>query len=331
MQIISFSTQGIAPEQRFDHWREVRAKSLFGVTLDLPPGRRRSFHGLFSVRAVGGAFASELRASAYVVQRSEDDIARVAGNSLCISHQIKGPGMLNLPGDRGDHVSNDNMLIGHSDLPYSAIPDTEDDFHCRMLRIPFSDDLTLGQSARGMFTARLPDSSRFLRPLRALFDALTSGGDRLADPARDVIHVGRLAMAARGQLAAGMPEVRAALRSGFLRAALQIMEREMRRPDLTPAMVAAALGISRRQLYVLFEASDASFARVLGSLRIAEARRLLLERPDLSVTQTAFACGFDSLATFYRIFGNTYGVTPTELRLMEQGRHPPATARSAAA
>lgn len=326
--MISFSTDGMAPEHRFDHWCEVRAKSLFGVTLELPRDRRRSFNGSFSATMIGGAIASDMRASAYLVKRTEADIARVAGNSLCIGHQIRGPGVLNTPGDRVGKIGNGDMTVAHSDLPYSATPETERDFHCRVLRIPLSADLTLGQSAQDLFSAKLPDGSRFLPPLRALFDALTAGGARSADPARDVVHIARLALAARGRLAPGMPEVRDAIRSGLLRAALQIMEREKNQPNLTPTLVAAALGVSRRQLYVLFEAREVSFARALAQFRIEEACRLLLARPEWSVTQTAFACGFDSLATFYRVFGNTYGMSPTELRLAERSRHMSASGQA---
>ncbi|WP_332694177.1 helix-turn-helix transcriptional regulator [Devosia sp.] len=326
-----FSTNSLAPDQRFDHWREERAKLVFGATLELPRERRRSFNGSYSASAIGDAIASELQASAYVVRRTESDIARVAGDSLVVFHQIRGPGLLNASGDHVGRVLNGDLAVAHSDLPYSAVPETENDCHCRMLTIPLSEELALGQHTHDLFAAKLMDGSRFMRPLRALFNALTSGEGRLADPARDVTHIARLALAARGRLAPGMPEVRAALRSALLQAALQIMEREKNQPNLSPAMVAAALGVSRRQLYVLFEASELSFARALASFRIEEARRLLLAHPDWSVTQTAFACGFDSLATFYRIFGSTYGMAPTELRLLEQGRHAPASTHSAMA
>jgi len=53
--MIRFSTDDIPPEDRFDQWREVRGKSLFGVTIELPPDRRHTFKGSFRAQAVGGA------------------------------------------------------------------------------------------------------------------------------------------------------------------------------------------------------------------------------------------------------------------------------------
>jgi AraC-like DNA-binding protein len=126
--------------------------------------------------------------------------------------------------------------------------------------------------------------------------------------------VARLAIMARGRLAPGMPEVRAALRLGLRYAAEEILARNKHQQKLTPAKVAFELGISVRQLHVVFEHAELTFARTLASMRISGARRLLVERPSLPVTEVAYACGFDSLATFYRLFASAYGMAPGEFR-----------------
>lgn len=116
------------------------------------------------------------------------------------------------------------------------------------------------------------------------------------------------------RLKPGMPEVRAALRSGLRYAAEEIMARDKNQQKLTPAKVALELGISVRQLHVLFEHAELTFARTLASMRISQARRLRVERPALPVTEVAYACGFDSLARFYRLFTGAYGMAPGEFR-----------------
>ncbi|MBD9524612.1 helix-turn-helix domain-containing protein [Ensifer sp. ENS02] len=116
------------------------------------------------------------------------------------------------------------------------------------------------------------------------------------------------------RLKPGMPEVRAALRSGLRYAAEEIVARDKYQQKLTPAKVALELGISVRQLHVLFEHAELTFARTLASMRTSQARRLLVERPALPVTEVAYACGFDSLARFYRLFTGAYGMAPGEFR-----------------
>ncbi|HAP48914.1 MAG TPA: AraC family transcriptional regulator, partial [Afipia sp.] len=106
----------------------------------------------------------------------------------------------------------------------------------------------------------------------------------------------------------------AALRSGFLHAARDVLARNMHRPNLVPAAVAAELGISPRKLHLLFEPTGMSCARTLTAMRAAEALRLLRNAPMQPVAEIAQASGFDSSATFYRVFRNVYGITPGDAR-----------------
>jgi AraC-like DNA-binding protein len=87
-------------------------------------------------------------------------------------------------------------------------------------------------------------------------------------------------------------------------------------PDLTPARVAAAMKISVRQLHLLFEPTGKSFAEHVLGRRLEECRAIL-ENPSSrgrSVADIAYAWGFNSLASFYRAFGQRFGVSPGMLR-----------------
>jgi AraC-like DNA-binding protein len=292
----------------------VRSKSLFGVTIDLPKERRSSFEGTFRAWRVGSAVASEMTASAYRVSRTPADIARVAGNSLCIGMQVKGPGVLDPGGDRAGLVNNGDVTISYSDLPYIGTPRSRDPFRYRMVKVPFDDALMLGRSIEDLFATTYSADTVAARPFRALLNAVVAGNGAPVNPTREIASITRLALLARGKLALGMPEVRAAMRTGLLHAALQIMARDKHHRRLTPAEVAKELGISVRQMHVVFEDAELSFSRTLAEMRIEEARRLLLNEPALSVAQIAHTCGFESLATFYRLFARRYGMAPKEMR-----------------
>jgi AraC-like DNA-binding protein len=87
-------------------------------------------------------------------------------------------------------------------------------------------------------------------------------------------------------------------------------------PDLTPASVAAAMRISVRQLHLLFEPTGTSFAEHVLDRRLEECRAML-QGPsgrDRSVTEIAYAWGFNNLASFYRAFRRRFGVSPGNLR-----------------
>jgi AraC-like DNA-binding protein len=316
--MLAFSTESLPPQDRFDHWCEVRGKNLFGVTIELPRERRSEFFGRFSAAQFGGAVVSEMQASSYRLSRTDRDISRVAGNSLCIARQVRGPGWVDAGRGRMSLVREGDLAINHSDLPYTGIPQRSDGFHFRMIKIPVAVDTLLGAPSHDLFAAPSTSRSAFVRPLSALFNAIVGGGRGLADPATAITHMARLAMLERGRLPAGMPECRAALRAGFFQAVCEILVRDHHLPTLSPASVARELGISLRQVHVLFEPTGLSFSRTLTDIRIRTARLLLEKMPARSIADIAFASGFDSLATFYRAFRASSGMTPTDMRFLSR-------------
>ncbi|MBP1292148.1 hypothetical protein ACVL91_005535 [Bradyrhizobium elkanii] len=43
--MLTFTTDALRPQDRFEHWCEVRGKSLFGVTIELERDKRADFRG----------------------------------------------------------------------------------------------------------------------------------------------------------------------------------------------------------------------------------------------------------------------------------------------
>lgn len=311
--MLSFSTDDLRPQDRFDHWCEVRGKSLFGVTIELEREKRADFHGRFSATPIGDAVLAEMSASSYRVSRTPADIARVSSDSLSIGLQIRGPGWMKIKGDRVHLVREGDVTISHSNMMFAGTPERSDGFDFRTLKIPLTNDLALGARTRDLFPEPLMQGARLTRLIKATLSALEHDPFQASG---EIESIARLALIARGCLAQGSPEGRAALRAGFLHAAREIMIRDLHRPDLSSATVAAELAISLRQVHVLFEPTGLSFARSLTAMRLKEARRLLGLTPARQVADIAYACGFDSIATFYRVFRSAYGMTPGDVRAM---------------
>lgn len=84
-------------------------------------------------------------------------------------------------------------------------------------------------------------------------------------------------------------------------------------PELNPRSTAAALGWPLRRVHAALHGEPLSFMRLVSRLRLQRARAMLLEsrRP---VIEVAFACGFDSLATFYRQYAAAFGSPPAAER-----------------
>ncbi len=82
----------------------------------------------------------------------------------------------------------------------------------------------------------------------------------------------------------------------------------------SPAEVGRTLGVSERHLRREFVRQlGTTPSRVVRMRRLATAR-LLLDHSDLSVTDVAFAAGFESIRTFNTSFRAAFGAAPSELR-----------------
>jgi AraC-like DNA-binding protein len=107
-----------------------------------------------------------------------------------------------------------------------------------------------------------------------------------------------------------------ALRAARLVRLQHYIEQYIDEPELRPAHVAAEHGMSERSLHLLFAPTGTTFSQHVQLRRLERCRAMLVSAAhvDRSITDIAFACGFNSLATFYRAFQRVFGVAPGELR-----------------
>jgi transcriptional regulator GlxA family with amidase domain len=91
------------------------------------------------------------------------------------------------------------------------------------------------------------------------------------------------------------------------------MEQTLRAP-LSVEELAASVGLSERSLLRRFRATlNVSPHEYYRVLRLDVGRRLL-DNSDLSVTEIAIACGFESRGSFTRAFKTTFGAPPSRHR-----------------
>lgn len=130
-----------------------------------------------------------------------------------------------------------------------------------------------------------------------------------------------LALIERGIVRPGSRRGQAALRTARLSQARRLIARHLQDPNLAPTMVADWLGISVRHLHMLFATAEKSFSQTMTEERLKESRRLIREAPERLIADIAAACGFESLATYYRVFNAAYGMAPGDFRTQVRARH----------
>jgi AraC-like DNA-binding protein len=146
-----------------------------------------------------------------------------------------------------------------------------------------------------------------------------AANEGLPDTAPLVHALGHLALIERGIVRPGSRRGQAALRTARLSLARRLIARHLQEPDLAPARVADLLGVSVRHLHMLFEVAERSFSQTVTEERLKQSRRLMREAPERLIADIAAACGFESLATYYRVFNAAYGMAPGDFRAQAAG------------
>jgi AraC-like DNA-binding protein len=318
--VYRWCTDEVEPHDRFDFWREVRAKGLFGVTAELDREQRAGFYGEFSLSQVGNGALVELKASSYAVERSQADIGYAPGDSICIYQQLGGGGWFGGMRSSDFAIANGGFATSHTDLPYRTRPLGDSGFHLRILKIPVSGLATQDKRTRELAPKVFNDPA--LAPLldacfADLGEAAANDGSSGAGPL--VQALGHLALIERGIVRPGSRRGQAALRTARLSLARRLIARHLQDPDLVPTRVADLLGVSVRHLHMLFEVADRSFSQTVTEERLKRSRRLMREAPERLIADIASACGFESLATYYRVFNAAYGMAPGDFRAQAAG------------
>lgn len=84
--------------------------------------------------------------------------------------------------------------------------------------------------------------------------------------------------------------------------------------EMNLTLVSAKLNLSKYHISRIFkEKIGSSFLEYVNNLRVEKAKTLLTETLT-PITEVAYACGFDSLSSFFRVFKQFEGMTPKEFQ-----------------
>ncbi len=109
-------------------------------------------------------------------------------------------------------------------------------------------------------------------------------------------------------------EVRRDIDNEFYTNFLDLVKKEMGNAELNIDTLASSLGLGRSQFYRKIKAlTNYSPVELLRKLRIERSRELLVSSAK-TISEIAYEVGFSAPAYFTRVYRETYGETPSELR-----------------
>lgn len=121
---------------------------------------------------------------------------------------------------------------------------------------------------------------------------------------------------------AATPELRRAPLEALRERIVAYVDANLAQSDLSAEDIARQMGCSRRYLHRAFEGEGTTLERFIWDRRLERSKDALTAPGNgvVSISEIAFACGFNSSAHFSRAFRSRYGLSPRDMR--EKLRHP---------
>ena len=102
--------------------------------------------------------------------------------------------------------------------------------------------------------------------------------------------------------------------SQFVAEVTQVLNANLKNPDLTPDGLAELLNISSRSLYRRFSEMQLPSPKEFMRIHRVESAARLLATTNMTVQEIIYDCGFNTRTQFYNDFRKHFGKTPKEYR-----------------
>jgi len=284
------------------------------VPLQVTSSGADRFRGVIRGASIDEVHVNDVRATAHVVERTPELIARGDRSYFKLSLMLAGTGLL-VQDDREAVLSPGDLAVYDTDRPYSLVFGEE--FRTMVVMFP-KHLIGLPAELVGQLTAvRISGQeglggmvAPYLSQLAANLDQLAgSTGARLAHSALDLVTT-----VFTREL--GLDEASADPHRSLMHRIRAYIERDLASTELSPTVIAAAHYISTRHLHGLFQEQGTTVSTWIRTRRLERCRRDLLD-PILAgrpVSAIAARWGFVDAAHFSRAFKAAYGVSPSEYR-----------------
>jgi AraC-like DNA-binding protein len=306
-----FQTHALHPNQRFCAWRES-ISVIFDVTLPcstLP----ENFGARVESYLVGDVMLARCTASAQHFSRSLNKIAEDSIDHYMVQLFISGT---------VEMERNGRLIQGHAGRIVTfdcgeVLDSTNSDFDLLSVFVPrrrLSPLLLRPDVAHGLVldpeSAATRILTNFYMDIYRNAPLLTPGdGQVMADTLIQL-----MAQALNGERAL-QPEPHTLTAKALILRVQTYIRENLTAPDLTPAAIAQALGLSRSTLYRLFE-QHGGVGNYVREQRLRWALKQLLSThgTGLNISRIAYGAGFNSLSHFTRAFRDRFACTPSDVR-----------------
>lgn len=303
MTTTSWSTTSVKASDSFAYWREAVCQTVLNVSMEQRPER---FEAHIQGRQFGNLRFASFAATSHDVVRRRADIVRNADDHYLVSLQRRGQSRITQDDDAFALDPGEIAIVDGSRPFRTAFPKPVS----RILAV--IPRRTLDPRApwlRKNPACRIGVASPFLDLARRHLVELAEN-DALSDSAANLLTDNLCNLLALAT--APGPRERALAGSVPLEMLIAYCRQNLTDPNLSPATVAAAFGISVRTLHLRFRGTGRSFGEWVLEGRLELCGEALADprQAGHTISEIAFACGFQDLSHFNRSFRARFGVTP---------------------
>jgi AraC-like DNA-binding protein len=302
-----FSTSDLPAAQRVRLWESHNATALIGLDVHADGALQASEINL----QLPGARLARVRGSAHTIDRSPEMIDRYPADSVAVYLTLRGDAWFTSA--EGTHrLRPGDALICATDQPFARGFDGGLDE--LVVAVPCSAVLPrcgVGQPVKPLITSfGTRGASTYAHALARLAGQATRTGYSPLPDESTVLDLAAVLIAGRV----------AALAAAHRAAAHCYIEEHLTSPGLSADEVAAAAGISGRQLSRVFAAVGTSVPGHILARRLQRAYSILAAPPPAqarttqTVADVAARCGFTSASYFSHVFRQRYGLCASDLR-----------------
>lgn len=315
-----WTTEHMPEKDQFSYWREVLCEAF----INLLPERRTN--GGFSSRVESKLLSDinvvNVTSQSQLVHRRSREIRRDDRNCFFLNLQLAGRSRVMHAG-RETMIYPDQFAIVDSTRPYSL--DFIDNWNVLSFRIPQHLLRPLLQRPEAALAVAVGRDSGVGEVLIDFLKSVADKAQHIDQGSAEVMSrsIAQLTAVAMGATQPAMESSREIVRSELRRSIANYIDGNAADAAINIDKVARRFGISRRQIQRLLHEQDTCFERMLLEKRLDHcADTLANQQFRLSISEIAFAWGFNDLSHFNRSFRKRFGASPREFR---EARHPHAT------
>jgi AraC-like DNA-binding protein len=306
------STDDVRPGERVEYWTDLISRNVNPMRIE--PAGHGPVRGQVRAETIGDLTVAEITVEGIRALHTRAQVSRSHSHVYAVCVNLEGDACINR---RGEQIELHQGDVFVTDSRHEFALDFERAGRRLQVSLPtqwLDNRIARPELLSGVVLRDLPFGRLWASHLATGFTVASTFSPTAAT--LFTRHSVELLAQALEELHFDQPTPSEAAREAIYLRACHMIALKCSDPKLAPDQIARELGLSTRSLIRIFAAHNQTVMRRIFNERIRQAAKLLSapEAAHRSITQIAFACGFNDASHFGRAFAADMDMTPSQWR-----------------